>query len=298
MASRKVDSMALITFHDTCTQCGTCVAACPAGVFTQENGVGTPEVAQEASCIACGHCAAVCPVDAVVHSEFPEGTVLPIDMDAIPTQTQTLELLRSRRSVRVFSDKPVLREELERVLEAARVAPTAHNLQEVQYVVVQNRATLDVINKIVVRYFSTVAKQLRNPLLRRLYRLAMTKTELDGIIHMLPDFDIIAEKYAAGYDPILRHAPCLILAHSARTANFPETNAALALHNATLMAHSMGLGGFLTGYVVGACKRSRAIPDLLAIPHDHGVYAGLALGHPDIFYPKWIQRKPIQVAWK
>jgi len=290
--------MVSIKFRDTCTQCGTCVATCPAAVFVQKNGQGVPEVVRKASCIACGHCAAVCPVDAVDHSKFPEGTLLPINRTAIPSCEQTMELLRSRRSVRVFSDKPVQREELVEILEAARMAPTAHNLQDVHYVVVQERATLDAITKIVVRYFSAIAKQLRNPLSRRLYRLALTKTELNGIIAMLPDFDILAEKYAAGHDPILRGAPCLILAHSVRSANFTETNAALALHNAALLAHSMGIGSFWTGYVVGACKRSRAIPDLLDIPQNHSVYAGLALGHTGVDYPKWIQRKPVEVVWR
>ena len=38
--------------------------------------------------------------------------------------------------------------------------------------------------------------------------------------------------------------------------------------------------------------------DLLNIPQSHSVYAGLALGHAGVDYPKWIQREPIQVAWK
>jgi len=291
--------MSKITINrDACTECGSCVAACPAAVFAQEKGGSVPDVVKEASCIACGQCVAVCPVDAVTHNEFPEGTVLPIDRERMPSCEQTLELLRSRRSVRVFSDKPVLREELELILEAARVAPTGHNLQNVQYVVVQDRAILNAITKIVVRYFANVAKQLRNPLLRSFYRMVLSQSELDGILTMLPDFDIIAEKYAAGHDPILRGAPCLMLAHSLRSENFPETNAALAMHNASLMAHSMGIGSFWTGYVVGACKRNRRIPDMLGIPCEHEVYAGLALGHAGVDYPKWIQRKPIKVIWK
>jgi nitroreductase/NAD-dependent dihydropyrimidine dehydrogenase PreA subunit len=282
---------------EKCIRCGACVAACPASVFVQGKD-DVPEVVREALCIACGHCVAVCPVDAVTHSAFPDGTVIPVDSDLLPSAEQMLELLRSRRSVRVFKDKPVSPEELEQILEAARVAPTGHNAQDVRYVVVQDRALLDAITKSVVRYFTGVAKQLRNPVVRKLYRLAVTRSEIDGIANMLPDFDAIKKGYSEGQDPILRGAPCVILAHSPRTVNFPETNAALALHNAALLAHSMNIGSFWTGYVVGACKRNRKIPDLLGIPKGHEVYAGLAVGYPDVTYQKWIQRRVTEVIWK
>ena len=282
---------------EKCIQCGACVAACPAAVFAQEQK-RVPEVVQEALCIACGHCVAVCPVDAVAHSAFPEGTVISVASDLMPSAEQTLELLRSRRSVRVFKDTPVSPEELEQILAAARLAPTGHNVQDVRFVVVQDKALLATITKIVVKYFLGVAKQIRNPLVRSLYRLVLTKSEIDGITQMLPDFNAIKQGYSEGQDPILRGANCLILAHSPRTVNFPETNAALALHNAALLAHSMNIGSFITGYVVGACKRNRKILDLLEIPKGHEVYAGLAVGYPDVTYQKWIQRRAADVVWK
>ncbi len=289
--------VAIVFDAEKCIRCGACVAACPARVFVQGKDAA-PDVVRKALCIACGHCVAVCPVDAVQHSAFPEGMVVPLDSNLAPSEEQTLALLRSRRSVRVFQDKPVSREELEKLLAAVRVAPTGHNLQDVQFIVVQDKELLAEIPKVVVKYFLGVAKQIRNPLMRSLYRLVLTKSAIDGIAQMLPDFDAIKQRYDEGQDPILRGANCLILAHSTRTVNFPETNAALALHNAALMAHSMNIGSFFAGYVVGACKRNRKIPDLLGIPSDHDVYAGLAVGHPDVTYQKWIQRRTPEVVWR
>ncbi len=46
------------------------------------------------------------------------------------------EAIRTRKSVRSFQDRPVEREKLLRVLEAARLAPSAKNLQEWRFVVV------------------------------------------------------------------------------------------------------------------------------------------------------------------
>ena len=49
-----------------------------------------------------------------------------------------LELVKSRRSVRRYQDKPIAKADLENILEAARLAPSAHNAQEYKIVVVQD----------------------------------------------------------------------------------------------------------------------------------------------------------------
>ena len=51
-----------------------------------------------------------------------------------------MALFRSRRSIRVFEDRPVEPEKLERILEAAIHAPSAHNSQPWRFVVLNNRA--------------------------------------------------------------------------------------------------------------------------------------------------------------
>ncbi len=56
-----------------------------------------------------------------------------------------IEVIRKRRSVRSYADKPVERDKIERLLEAARLAPSASNRQEWRFVVVtepQRRAAL------------------------------------------------------------------------------------------------------------------------------------------------------------
>jgi F420 biosynthesis protein FbiB-like protein len=54
--------------------------------------------------------------------------------------TDLLDLLRRRRSVRRFAETPVDRAGLGRLLEAARLAPSAHNRQPWRFVVVQGEA--------------------------------------------------------------------------------------------------------------------------------------------------------------
>jgi nitroreductase len=59
-----------------------------------------------------------------------------------------IELIRKRRSVREFSDKPIPRDCLEQIIDAARFAPTARNVQPWEFVVVTERGSLKKIAEI------------------------------------------------------------------------------------------------------------------------------------------------------
>ena len=47
-----------------------------------------------------------------------------------------IDVIVQRRSVRAYTDQPVERDKLERLLEAARLAPSASNRQEWRFIVV------------------------------------------------------------------------------------------------------------------------------------------------------------------
>lgn len=58
-----------------------------------------------------------------------------------------LELAKKRCSIRAYEDRKVEPEKLEQILEAARVAPTAKNLQPVKLLVVQSEEGLAKVGK-------------------------------------------------------------------------------------------------------------------------------------------------------
>ena len=58
-----------------------------------------------------------------------------------------IEIAKRRYSVRRYKDKKVEEEKLKKILEAARVAPTAANLQPVRLIVVQSKEGLAKIGK-------------------------------------------------------------------------------------------------------------------------------------------------------
>lgn len=62
-------------------------------------------------------------------------------MKAPSSETDFWDLIRSRRSVRRYADRPVPEEVIWQVLEAAQWAPSAHNRQPWRFVVVQQTTT-------------------------------------------------------------------------------------------------------------------------------------------------------------
>ncbi|MGN0343705.1 MAG: nitroreductase family protein [Lachnospiraceae bacterium] len=58
-----------------------------------------------------------------------------------------LEIAKKRYSVRSYSDRKVETEKLEKILQAAHVAPTAANLQPIHLIAVQGREGLEKISK-------------------------------------------------------------------------------------------------------------------------------------------------------
>jgi nitroreductase len=54
----------------------------------------------------------------------------------------TLEAIRKRRSVRKFTGQPIPREDLETIVDAGRLAPSGHNTQPWDFIVVTDRAMI------------------------------------------------------------------------------------------------------------------------------------------------------------
>jgi len=119
MVEIKIDS-------DICQKDGLCAMTCTFGIFQQEEAGTIPKIddVMLEKCYRCGHCVSICPHGAISHSHFPKDAVNPIKLENLPSYDQVLELIRSRRSKRLFKDNPVERDALEKVLEAARFAPS------------------------------------------------------------------------------------------------------------------------------------------------------------------------------
>src|SRR3989338_5022930 len=65
--------------------------------------------------------------------------------------TDSLELIKHRRTIRDYSNQDIPIDLIKKIVEAARWAPSAHNLQPWKYVIVMNseiiKKTADILNK-------------------------------------------------------------------------------------------------------------------------------------------------------
>jgi len=282
---------------DRCRGCGQCALACGHAILRQEQEKSAPQIHNLGSCLSCGHCVAVCPNGALSHSDYPEGSVQPIQRDLVPAYDQLMELLRSRRSRRRFTDRPVAREDIEKVLEAARFAPSSHNEQSTEFIVVEGQEAVQEIAKRTVDVLSTLTQRLGNPIGRMIFRLMVGKRAAEVICGLAPGLGDLVSEYEQGRDYVLNHAPALILFCSDTVAQKPSENANIAIQNAALAAETLGLGCFYGGFVLLACNRDDAIQRFVSLPETHQVYGVLAVGHPRVKYRSWPERRPARVSW-
>jgi nitroreductase len=81
----------------------------------------------------------------------------------------TWDAIRARRNVRQYTDRPIAREDLERILDAGRRAPSAGNWQPWNFVVVVERAQLSELSQVwraaghVARSAATIAIVAQEP---------------------------------------------------------------------------------------------------------------------------------------
>ena len=275
---------------NACIGCGRCAAACPAGIFARPWGRGAPGIRNPGSCILCGHCADACPADAVIHSEFPPEKVHKIDPAALPSPEQTMLLIKKRRSRRAFRDAPVPEESLSLILEAANRAPTAKNLQNLEYTLVTDPETIDRIEAAAVEVFDGAARKLSNPLLGFFIKVAAP-----SVYKARPMLEALKRAHDGGKKPILRGAKALLLIHAPKSSMFGREDSNLAYQNASLMAESLNVAQFYTGFLMRAIHsdRQKRIQKLLGIKGK--VHAGMALGVPSMDYPNYADRRRARV---
>lgn len=274
--------------NDSCIKCGKCVRVCPSGLFKQEDSKVVCE--STTGCIVCGHCVAVCPTGSVDHSEFPSEKVHIIDYDSMPTAEQVMLICKMRRSNRAFSKKVIPDTTLDLILEAAHRAPTASNMQQVEFTLVTSPEKLKAITNFTLGVFSTLKKRLNNPILK-----AILKPILGSVYKYVPIIERMERELEKGNDKILRGATAVIFIHTPKESQFGKADCNLAYQNGSLMAESLGVSQFYTGFVCMALKQSkdRVLEKMLGI--EGTIHAGMALGIPSFRYAKYIDRKDIKV---
>ena len=281
---------------DKCTSCGLCLEVCPAFVLEMANEKAA--VARGDWCIGCGQCGTVCPVEAIL----PPGTAhkecsQPGTGPAIFSEALQL-LFRERRSVRRYTDKPIPREILEKILEAGRFAPTGRNSQNVNYIVLTSVDQIKTLREMMATFFEKIVSRVRRPVGSLVLSLVAGRKLVESLRESLPKVEYAKKAMEQGKDPLFYHAPVVMLVHAESWDTCSAFNCSIALYNGSLMAHTLGIGCCFNGYLANAANHDRKIKAWLGIPKDHQCYAAMTLGYQKVKYQRLPDREPLKVTWR
>ncbi len=288
--------------RETCKACGICGHVCPRHVTEtiEREGERVTLVSPERLdlCMGCGQCAAVCPngsiqVDGLDPEEFRPLRELELDEDRL------LSLMEQRRSIRRYKDKPVPRDILDRIIEAAHRAPTGTSRRSTGVIVIDKPEILKTLSNLIYDLYERLDKALGNPIARFFVKIRVGQKMLGT----LEDFVMPGMRwYIRWYrenrsDGILRDCPALMLFHSPVREPMGEANCVIAAFHAILMAEVLGIGTCFNDLIPPACNRVPEIRRLLDLPEEREVYASLTLGYPKYQFKRIIPRRLAEVRY-
>ena len=194
----------------TCNRDGICAAVCPTGVIAiEKDDYPAPTSDAEEVCIRCGHCVAVCPTASFSHREMLVENCPPIQKELKLSPEQCEQFLRGRRSIRTYKEKEVPKNELSKLINLARFAPTGHNSQSVEWLVLANRDDLTHLTGIIVDWLRWMTENV---------------PEIAESLHM----ERTIQRCEEGKDIILRGAPVVVVAHGSKDDLMVPTSSTIA----------------------------------------------------------------------
>ena len=184
-----------------------------------------------------------------------------------------LELVKNRRSIRRFRADPVPDEYIDKIIEAARWAPSGYNMQPWDFVVVRDKKLKDTIVGWVSDYHKLIMKTegAREPW-QRVPRRPSHDPEMD--YRVAPVFILVL-----GDTRTNRGLPTAMRYDAERLRTIYISGLANAYLYMSLAANALGLANEWVSSVATAYPHC-LVKDLLNIPPDYEIYDMMALGYP------------------
>ena len=161
---------------------------------------------------------------------------------------ETFDCIRTRRSVRKYTDQSIPRETMDRILSAAVWAPSWKNSQTVRYTVVEDKALLEEIAGTAVLDFAFNAKTIRR------CAALVVLSAVCGVCGYEPDGSFTTDK----------------------GDSWEMFDAGIAAQTFCLAAHDLGVGSVILGIY-----DAQRVAQLVSLPEGQRVTALIALGYPE-----------------
>ena len=244
---------------EKCIGCGLCKKDC---VGFDIEIVDGKALAHGASCIACGHCEAICPQGAIKVTGF-EDEVEEFDEQVRLDPKQLMDAIKTRRTIRQFTDKKVPEEVIDMIFEAGRMAPTGGNAQGISYVLLDEKKAE--CEAIAVGVFSKL--------------IGTGKKLISQLSSMEIDENFFFKK-----------APVVIVIFGN-----DKVSASLAAENMAFMAEANGLGVLFSGFFTTCVNMNSKIRKIMGVDKKPKAVTTLVIGYPAVKYYRTPHRKPLNV---
>ncbi len=213
-------------------------------------------------------------------------------------ENDLLELIKKRHSTRdAFDpDKKVAKNDLKKILESATWAPTAHNMQNFNILVIDDKGLLEKIGNIKTKASADFIKENSNQLSFSTEELEKKKVGI--MATMFPpswrdpnaDFEKIAkETPPLNLGNIMRDCPTLLIITYDKTKRAPASEndvmgfigLGCVMENIWLMAESLDIGMQIISFFA-AEDVEKQLKEIISIPDDQKIAFAIRLGYPVI----------------
>jgi nitroreductase len=158
-----------------------------------------------------------------------------------------LDIIKARKSIRAYQDKPLPKDIVDSIMEAAKHAPTARNMQELEYKVVTGKTLIEKIQAGIAKAMQSEGMPLKGP---------------------------------PGAKPNFFYgAPMVIIITGPKDNLWATVDAGLAAQNIMIYATSIDLGTVFIG-MAKMIEKDKALLKVLNIKDDRTIVACVICGYP------------------
>jgi nitroreductase/NAD-dependent dihydropyrimidine dehydrogenase PreA subunit len=292
--TRTNESANILIDKNKCNGCGLCVEVCKDFSLELKDKKASLSDQSVFGCIGCGHCMMVCPREAI---QIDGRTTSFSELEDIPSEESKanylnlLALLKSRRSIREFKDKPVEDEKINLILEAAQAAPMGLPPSDVHVVVLRNKTKVRAFANDFCNYLNQM-KWLVSDFTLSIMRPFWGNTN-DAMFRnfIRPLFDVYINGMKKGDNWVTYDAPLAMYFYGSPYAD--PADPIIAATYAMLAGESLGLGSCMLGGVhplIQNGKKAKQFREKYGIKYPSREGLIVIFGYSKIKYHKTIRR--------
>jgi nitroreductase/NAD-dependent dihydropyrimidine dehydrogenase PreA subunit len=286
----------IIIDSNLCKLCKVCTEICPNVIFgSNENGIFTKSERIHL-CFACGQCMAACSEKAIQ----VKGLSYEKDFFEFSDNGDFFQsLIESRRSIRAFKDKPIPKEELQKIVDAISFSPPSFPPIKIELTVVLDKKFIQQNLPAMIALYDKLMKGLKSPIGRFVIKRKLGISKYNALVnHLVPLLTAKLPTMKNGTeDAISRNAQALLIFHANRCEENYHSDINIALSFALLRAHSLGIGACAIELIPPPIEKVPGLKAKFGILEENEVVASIILGYPKFKYRRGIRRNLRSVKW-